>query len=313
MADRIGKIRLASWMGIGGNLLLAVFKITAGFISGSLSVVADGVDSSGDVLISVITLYIAYLLTKPPNLRFPYGYDKAEPTATIALSFVIFFAGAQLAISSITRLSDGLTEQIPGKLAIIAVIASIIGKIFLAWYQLRVGRKTNSSMLIANAKNMQGDILISVSVLAGLVFTHLFRVPVLDVIVALAVSGWVMWVAVRIFIETNLELMDGNIGENVYQKVFEIVESEPEVSNPHRMRIRKVGHRLMINIDIELDGEMSLHHAHELSHIIERKIRDELDYEVLDVIIHSEPYGDKIEEQNLGINRDVLEGGNPVK
>ena len=102
MTDRIRKIKIASWVGIGGNALLAVFKIVAGYLSGSLSVVADGIDSGGDVLVSFLTLYTAYLLTKPPNLKFPYGYGKAEPNATILLSFLIFFAASAL----IMRIGD---------------------------------------------------------------------------------------------------------------------------------------------------------------------------------------------------------------
>lgn len=307
MADRIRKIKVASWIGIIVNAALAVFKIVAGFLSGSLSVVADGIDSSGDVLISFMTLYIAYLLTKPPNLKFPYGYGKAEPNATIALSFIIFFAGAQLAISSVRRLIEGTGSEMPGKLAIIAIIFSIVSKILLAWYQNFVGKKTNSNMLLANSRNMQGDVVISGSVLVGLILTHYFRQPILDSIAALLVSMWVMWIAVKIFIETNLELMDGNIEKGIYEKVFKIVEAVPEVRNPHRMRIRKVGHQLMINIDIELDGEMSLSRAHEVSHVVEKNIREGLGREIMDVIIHIEPYGDEIKEEKLGVTKDVLE------
>jgi len=307
MPDRISKIKRASWIGIIGNALLALFKITAGIYAGSLSVIADGIDSSGDVLISFLTLYIAYLLTKPPSLKFPYGYGKAEPNATIALSFIIFFAGAQLAISSVRRLIDGTSSEMPGNLAIIAILVSIVSKILLAWYQHTVGKRTNSNMLVANAKNMQSDVVISSSVLVGLLLTHFFNQPILDVIVAFLVSLWVMWVAVRIFIETNLELMDGNIEKEIYEKVFNIVEAVPGVRNPHRMRIRKVGHRLMINIDIELDGEMSLKQAHEISHFVEKQIREGIGREVMDVIIHIEPYGDEISEEKLGITKDVLD------
>jgi len=306
MPDRIKRIKAVSWVGIGGNAFLAIFKIYAGYTSGSLSVVADGIDSSGDVFISIMTLYIAYLLSKPPNLRFPYGYGKAEPNATKALSFIIFFAGAQLAISSIRKLSSGHISQIPGKLAIIAIVISIIGKLILAWYQLYIAKKTKSSMLYANAKNMQGDVIISSSVLLGLVFTYVFKLPILDTITALLVSGWIIWVAIRIFIETNLELMDGNVEKNVYKKVFEIVESVKGVKNPHRMRIRHVGHKLMVNVDIELDGDMTLHDAHEISHVVEKDIKTGLDEEVLDVIIHVEPYGDETEEQRLGISKEGL-------
>jgi cation diffusion facilitator family transporter len=313
MSERIKQIKFASWIGIIGNTFLAIFKIVAGIIAGSLSVVADGIDSTGDVLISVMTLIIAFLLTRPPSLKFPYGYGKAEPNATIALSFLIFFAGAQLAILSVKRLIHGTAVEIPGNLAIIAVVTSIGIKLLLARYQLIIGKKTKSRMLIANSKNMQADVIISASVLVGLTLTYVFKMPVLDSMFALLVSLWVIWVAVKIFIETNLELMDGNIEKTTYERVFEIVESVAEVRNPHRMRIRRAGHRLMINIDIELDGEMTLQHAHEISHIVEKHIREGLQDEVFDVILHIEPFGDKMKEEELGISKSELSTGNKTK
>jgi cation diffusion facilitator family transporter len=308
MPDRTRRIKQASWVGIVGNAFLAISKIVVGFISGSLSVVADGIDSTGDVLISFMTLYIAYLLLKPPNLKFPYGYGKAEPNATKALSFIIFFAGAQLAISSIKRLIAGEINQIPDKIAIVVIVISIICKLLLAWYQLMVGKKVKSSMLIANSKNMQGDVIISSSVLTGLFFTYILKMPILDTIMALLVSLWIIWISIKIFLEANLELMDGNIEKNVYQRVFEIVEAVPGVKNPHRMRIRQVGHKLMINIDIELDGEMTLIEAHEISHVVEKNIKCGLEQEVLDVIIHVEPFDDTIEEEQLGVTKEILGG-----
>ena len=310
MSERINQIKFASWIGIIGNSFLALFKIIAGILAGSLSVIADGVDSSGDVLISVLTLIIAYVITRPPNLKFPYGYGKAEPNATIVLSFLILFAGAQLAISAVNRLIHGSVVELPGNLAFVAVIISIIIKLILARYQYYIGKKAKSRMLIANSKNMQADVIISVSVLLGLIMTHLLKLPFLDSLFALLVSLWVVWVAIKIFIETNMELMDGNVERETYERVFEIVESVPEVRNPHRMRIRRAGHRLMINIDIEIDGEITLQHAHEISHIVEKKIREGLKDEVFDVILHIEPYGDETQEEELGVSRDKLFTGN---
>ena len=229
MSERIRKIKLASWIGIVGNALLACFKIFAGYTTGSLSVIADGVDSTGDVLISFLTLMIAYLLTKPPNIKFPYGYGKAEPNATIALAFIIFFAGAQLAISSIKRFASDSVTELPGRIAIIAVVVSIAGKLTLAIYQRYIAKKVNSNLLLALSKNMQSDVFISGSVLIGLLLSKFFTMPVLDTIVAFLVSLWVMWIAIKIFIETNMELMDGNIEMDIYEKVFAVVESVPGV------------------------------------------------------------------------------------
>lgn len=306
MSDRTRKIKIASWIGIIGNGILAIFKIAAGFMDNSLSTVADGIDSTGDVLISLMTLYIASLLMKPPNIKFPYGYGKAEPNATIVLAVVIFFAGAQMAISSISRLIEGAYEEMPGKIAITAIILSIIIKVILARYQMYIGKKTESSMLLATARNMQGDIVISCSVLIGIVLTHTFHLPVLDLIIASLVGLWIIWIAIKIYLETNLELMDGNIEKSVYENVFKIVESTSGVRNPHRMRIRRAGHKLMINIDIELDGNMTLSNAHEISHIVEKNIKKKLEHDVFDVVIHVEPYGDRIKEENLGISKEVL-------
>ena len=109
MRTREQEIKKASWVGIFGNAFLSFMKIVAGFISGSLAVVADGVDSSSDIITSVITLITARILTKPPNKKYPYGYEKADTIATKLLSFIIFFAGAQLFIATIRKLISGGT------------------------------------------------------------------------------------------------------------------------------------------------------------------------------------------------------------
>ena len=91
MAEREQEIKRASWVGIFGNAFLSVIKIVAGLISGSLAVVADGIDSSSDIITSVITLITARILTKPPNKKYPYGYDKADTIATKTVVIYHFF------------------------------------------------------------------------------------------------------------------------------------------------------------------------------------------------------------------------------
>jgi cation diffusion facilitator family transporter len=302
---RINAIKIASWIAIGGNALLALLKIFTGIFANSLSVIADGIDSSGDVLISVITLYIASLISKPPSLKFPYGYAKAETNATNALSFIILFAGAQMVITSIKRLISGQMPEMPGKITIVILCISIIGKLLLAWQQHMVGKKVNSDMLKANAKNMQGDVLISSAVLTGLIFTYIFKMPILDPIFALIVGLWVIWVAIRIFLETNFDLMDGNVSKDVYEQVFRITESVKGVMDAHRMRIRKVGPQNMINVDIEVDGKIPLLEAHRIAHEVETKIKNSVE-NVFDVAIHMEPYGEHLQEKELGISKKEL-------
>jgi len=296
----------ASWVSIGGNALLAVLKIAVGFIAGSLAVVADGIDSAGDIVASIVTLFTAHVVTRPPDLKYAYGYERADTIASKVLAFIIFFAGAQLAISTIHRLSEGATREIPTILAIYVTIASIIGKLLLAWYQHGIGKKTGSLMLQANARNMLNDVIISLAVLAGLFFTFVLKMPVFDTITALVVSIWIMYVAYRIFRESSLELMDGVEDAGVYDRIFQAISKVDGASNPHRARVRKIGHRYIVAVDVEVDGDIPVKQAHHLAHQVEEQIRAEL-VDVYDVMVHTEPVGDDATEEKFGISRDNLQ------
>ena len=296
----------ASWVGVIGNALLSLLKIVIGIISGSLAVIADGIDSASDIVTSLITLFTARILMRPPNIRYPYGYMKADTIATKALAFVILFAGAQLAISTVRNFLEGTARELPGMLAIYVTIVSIIGKFLLARHQQRVGKQTNSEMLKANARNMQNDILISVSVLIGLVFTFLLEMPVLDSITALFVSIWILKVGFQIFMQTNRDLMDANTEPELYNTVFNAVESVEGAANPHRVRIRKIGNYYMVAMDIEVDEEISIQQAHEICILVENSIRQRVK-NVFDIMIHIEPAGYEHVEKVYGVSPDDLQ------
>lgn len=175
MNDRVDLIKKAALISIVGNALLAASKIAAGFMAGSLAVVGDGVDSSTDVFISLVSLVAAGIINKPSDREHPYGHSRAETTATTILSFVILFAGAQLFLSTVSQLSSHAVRIMPGPLALWVTGLSIVGKLLLSYSQFKLGKKTGSSMLIANGKNMRNDVLISCSVLLGLLLTWSFR------------------------------------------------------------------------------------------------------------------------------------------
>ncbi len=303
---RTKSIVRASWAGIAGNGLLAAMKIVVGFVSASAAVIADGVDSALDVLTSTITLIAARITAKPPDLDHPYGHSRAETIATKSLSFVIFFAGAQLAISTAGALIRGETQPLPGRMAVWATLVSIAGKTALAIYKFRVGRRNESPMLIANAKNMRADIVISVAVLAGLVFTYVFHLPALDSVTAILVSLWIMGVAFRIFIETNMELMEGHAEADEYQRIFDVVAAVEGAEHPHRARIRTIGGLYIVDLDIEVDGRLSVREAHEIALETERRIRAELP-NVYDVLVHVEPIGNIERSERYGVSQRALD------
>lgn len=302
---RQSQILLASWISLLGNLLLALAKILIGFISGSLSVMADGIDSAVDVAMSAVTIITAYILKRPPDNKFAYGYEKADSIAAKVLSFFIFFAGIQLMFSSVKRFFSDEALAIPGMWAIYVTVFSIAGKIGLSIYQYYVGRRVNSKMLLANAQNMKYDVGISLTVLLGLCVTRIFDLPVFDSITAIAVSIWVLKGAYSIFRESSIQLMDGiDNAKDVYEKVFSAVNGVRGALNPHRLRIRPIGYQYMVVLDIEADGTLTLNEAHEIVRQVECQIREAI--EVYDIVIHLDP-ADTVEDELRGVTREDFE------
>jgi cation diffusion facilitator family transporter len=213
IADKARLIRIASLTALVGNSLLAVVKIGTGIYAHSLAVVGDGIDSSMDVLIAIMTLIVSRIISRPADADHPWGHGRAETVATTLLSCILFFAGAQLIINSGREIIFGAERQVPTIPALIVTLVSIAGKLLLAWSQYVFGKKANSAMLAANAKNMSADVLLSAGVLAGLGDSIFFNIALIDSWAALLVGVWVFKSALGIFLEANTELMDGGSGK----------------------------------------------------------------------------------------------------
>ncbi|RLD32162.1 MAG: cation transporter [Bacteroidetes bacterium] len=305
MKNRTAIIRKASWVGIIGNAFLSIIKITAGTLSGSFALLGDGIDSATDIVTSIVTLFTSRIADRPPDEGHPYGHGRAETVATKALSFIIFFAGAQLALTTVRNLFISTERGIPDFFAFYFVVISIFGKAFLAFYKYNAGKKVNSSMLLADAKNMMNDILISISVLIGLIFTYLLKMPIVDTVTALIISIWIMKVAFDIFLETSVELMDGLEDQSIYNKVFNATCGVEGVKNPHRTRIRKINTMYIIDMDIEVDGKLTVTEGHDISKKVHDCIQNQIE-NIYDVIIHVEPIGNKEEAEKFGLSKDSI-------
>jgi cation diffusion facilitator family transporter len=306
--SRAALIRRASVTALAGNLVLAASKITAGLMTGSLAVVGDGVDTSVDVLIAVMQLFIAGVAARPADPGHPWGHGKAETVGTAVLSFMLFFAGFQLVKSSCEDLFNGAPREIPGPIAIAVTLVSIAGKLLLAFNQYRMGKKAGSAMLAANAKNMAGDVAVSAGVLAGLTLSRLFNVRQIDSVAAVAVGFWVIKSAIDIFAGVNDELMDGGVFKEQYRAVFEAVRSVPGAVNPHRTRIRRIAGFLDIDIDVEVDSSLTVKDAHAIATQVEKAIRSRLE-NVFDIMVHIEPAGDlsSVKDEAYGLSENIVD------
>jgi cation diffusion facilitator family transporter len=308
--QRASLIQAAAITAIVGNFALSVLKISAGLSSESLAVVGDGIDSGVDVLIAIMSLVVARVISRPADEEHPWGHGRAETIATALVSFALFFAGGQLILSSAQNLLFGKTLEIPDAPALIATAISIGGKLLLAWSQYLFGKKADSAMLRANAKNMAGDVFLSVAVLLGLVLSLLLNMGVIDSVVAILVGFWVIKQAVGIFLETNAELMDGSSAES-YKAVFEAVHSVEGAGNPHRTRMRRIAGLWDIDIDIEVDPNITVQEAHRIATQVEIAIKNRVEG-VYDIMVHVEPVGDSGKHEGFGLREKTPGAASPT-
>ena len=297
-------IKAASLTALFGNVVLAVIKIGAGIYAGSLAVIGDGIDSSVDVIIAIMSLVVARIISSPADATHPWGHGRAETVATAVLSFVLFFAGAQLILNSGKDIIFGTVREVPSMPALIVTVISIVGKLLLAWSQFMLGKKADSPMLKANAKNMSADVLLSVGVLAGLGLSMFFNIGVIDSYAAILAGVWVIKSALGIFIEANTELMDGGSEKNYYQLVFDAVNSVEEACNPHRVRMRRIAGFWDIDIDIEVAPNKTVIEAHWIAYRVEEAIKARIE-NVYDIMVHVEPSGN-VEDEGYGLCQDSL-------
>lgn len=285
------------------NVILAVLKVGVGLIFRSMAVLADGIDTSTDILTSSTVLIATLISRKPPDKGHPYGHQKAENIGAKIISFVIFYAGVSLLFESLQRLITRDYVSLEGMLPLLAAALSVVGKTFLFVLEYSVGKKCKSQSMVAEAKNMRNDIFMSSLVFFGVALNKV-GLGWMDPLVGLLMSLMIIKVAWEVFEENLHELMDGLREEEmwIYEKVFEACKKCGAI-NPHKVRVRKVGNKFDIDLDIEVREDMTVKDAHEITKCIKKILSTSKD--IYDVVIHVEPEGnDEIEPFGISTKDD---------
>ncbi len=297
-------LKTAALVGIFANGCLAIVKIALGLMANSLAVVADGVDTATDTVNSFIALWATRVMGRPPNAHYPFGYGRAEAVATKTISFVIFYAGAQIIFETLSRILTHEMGELPSFLAFWAVGISLVAKLGLAMYFWQVGKRQNSAMFRANAINMQSDVGLSLGVLLSILSTQYFQTPLIDWIFALLLGGWIIKNAVEIYLSSSSELMDGNDDVTLYSQIIRAAETVEGAINPHHVRLRKLANLYSIDLHVEVDGALTVNEGHAICERVEEAIRGQMS-DVYDVNIHLEPMGNE-ERETFGVCRQTL-------
>ena len=268
------------------NLVATLAKLIVGYLTGSLSLVADGFDSLFDSASNVVGLVGIYIASQPADEEHPYGHRKFETFTAVGISLLLFLTCWELIESAWERLTapQTIAPQV-NAWSFGALLLSIAVHIVVVIYESRAGRRLKSEILVADAMHTQADIYVSLSVIAGLVAVRLGK-AVVDPILALIIAIFIAKIGLDIVRSSSRILLDRAALEA--DRVRRIALEVDSVRSCHRIRSRGQEDDIHLDLHVQVDPQISTERAHKIAHQVQRRLQEELDG-VRDVIVHIEP------------------------
>lgn len=290
---RLRRVGQAAALSVVATTLVVVVKLIAAYLSGSVSVLAEGLQSTVDILMSLLALITIRYAALPPDADHPYGHGKAELLSSAFQMLVMLGSGALILWMAIGRLRH--PEPIEADWGLAAMGFALASNTVVAWHLRRVARDESSTALESEALHLRGDTLSSIGVLVGLLAYTATGWKVLDPIVAMAFTFVSMGVAVTQLRRVLHPLMDGSLPPADVQRLEEVLGTHPEVRGYHNLRTRSSGTLRTVDLHVMLDDRLTFVSAHEIAEQIEDEIRDALGQAL--VSIHYEPYEAEVEHR----------------
>ncbi len=283
--QRFKATKVASFLGIFFNLFLFVIKFIASFFTSSQAMMADAVNSLGDIFSSLMTLIGNKIASKPSDDDHNLGHGKAEYIYSLLISIVIM-------VVAVTLFKDSLESiLIKGNytfsyMLIVVCIITIVVKLSLYFYTNKLSNSLNSLLLKANSKDHLYDAIITTINLLAIILTS-FGIYFVDGLVGVLIALWILISGLKIFKESYDVLMDKAIDNATKDKVLEVVKKYKEVKKINHFNATPVGYKYQISFTIFVDGNMSTYESHDIANKIEREL--EKFEEIYLTVIHVNP------------------------
>lgn len=247
---RIGK--LSGAVGIICNCLLAAGKLIVGHMTSSMSITADGLNNLSDGASSVVTLLGFKLAEKPADRKHPYGHARIEYIAGLTVAVMILFIGLELGKSSVEKLID--PEPIEFSFTAVWVLcASILVKLFMMLFNLKMGRRINSNALLATAADSRNDVMTTSAVLAASIVEHFYDVRI-DGVMGIAVSLFILYSGIKLAGETMSPLLGEGANPELQKQITDYINGCPMVLGCHDLMVHDYGPgRRYASIHVEID------------------------------------------------------------
>jgi cation diffusion facilitator family transporter len=277
------------------NAVLAAVKIFTGIFGHAYVLIADGVESTLDIVGSLIIWSGLKLAAKPPDDEHPYGHGKAEPLAAIVVALGVMAVGIGVAAQSVREILT--PHHAPAPFTLVVLVAVIAVKEILFRFVERAGKKSGSTAIQADAWHHRSDALTSVAAFIGISVALLgarffptlhVRWECADDWAALFACGIIGWNGYSLLKPAVLDVMDTAPPKELENEVRSVASSVPGVERVEQCRIRKMGIELFVDLHVEVDGAMSVRDGHNIAHNVKDAVR-EANPTVADVLVHVEP------------------------
>lgn len=286
MKDRYVSVKTSSILGIIGNVFLLVIKAIIGIITNSQAMIADSVNSAGDIFSSMMTFIGNKIASRPSDNSHNLGHGKAEYIFSMLISISMILISLKLLMSSFNSLIYKDNYKFSWMLVIVSIVTIII-KLILYIYTHKLSKKYNNLLIEANAKDHRNDCIITTFTLIASLLS-LKNILWFDGIVGIGISIWICITGVEIFLKSYDVLMDKSISEVDKQKVLDIINNYPEIKKIQHFNSTPVGYKYQISFTIYVDGNLSTFESHEIANKLEKEIDLKID-EVYLTVIHVNP------------------------
>jgi len=283
----------AALLSLVANAFLVVIKIAAGVASGSVSVLAEGIQSSMDVVASALILLTVRAAAAPPDSAHPYGHGKLEHLASVAQMVVILGTVGYLLSAAWERWLHPAMPRLDWGAA--ALGTSVLVNLVVSNRLLKVSKATGSQALASEAMHLRGDMLSCIGVLVGLAVVGLTGEPRFDPVVAALMTVLIAATAIRLLRDSVRPLLDERLPPDEEARVRAVLDADPNVLDYHRLRTRRAGSQRLMDLHILLDDDLTFREAHAISEEVEDSIRAVLPN--VDVIVHTEPFREEQQHQ----------------
>lgn len=294
MENNFEKVAMkVSFVSIVTNVILSVFKLFAGFFAHSGAMVSDAIHSASDVFSTFVVIIGIKISSKESDKEHPYGHERMECVAAIVLATILAITGLGIGSSAAEKLIAGHYETlvVPGMLALIAAILSIVVKEAMFWYTRINAKRIDSGALMADAWHHRSDALSSVGALIGIGGAQL-GFPVMDSIASLVICIFILKAAYDIFKDAVDKMVDKACDEETEEQLKSCALAQDGVLGIDLLHTRTFGNKIYVDIEISADGNMSLFEAHNIAEQVHDSIEQSFP-KVKHIMVHVNPSENK--------------------